>query len=176
MKKGNITILLLSLMIVLASCKKGDTGDTGPAGASGSNGTNGVNGLNGNANVSTITFNVGPTGWQSNGAQTYVYNNVLVPQITQALIDSGLIIAYWDRIVDQIQLPFVDGNVNKSYYAEISLGHYQFEIDYFGQSLGIPANPYKIKLVLATAHARMSNPELNWNDYEAVKTRFNLKD
>jgi len=173
MKKGKITILLLSLMIAISACQKGDTGDTGPAGA---NGTNGTNGLNGNANVSTVNFTVGPTGWQSNGAQTYVYNNVSVPQITQSLIDSGLIIAYWDRTVDQIQLPFVDGNVNKSYYAEISTGHYQFEIDYFGQSLGIPSTPYKIKLVLATAHARMSNPGLNWSNYKDVKEKFNLKD
>jgi hypothetical protein len=186
MKKNNFIIAVL-LGITFASCQKGDTGPTGSAGtngsngtngSSGTNGTNGTNGVNGNANVQSIRFNVGTSGWTNYG--TFGINNVSVPQITQAIIDSGLIISYWvfynstfSDTVD-LELPFTDGNVSKAYYPYFSLGHYGLEIDNFGHPFITPTTPYNIRLVLATAHARHANPNLDWNNYEAVKQRFNL--
>lgn len=159
--------ILLAAIIMIAGCAK-----DGAVGPSGSNGTNGTNG---NANVQSMMITALPSTWQNFG--TFGHNDISVPQITQAILDSGIISSYWiynTTTGTQIPLPFVDGNTQFSYYPQLTVGHYKLEIDHFGSTFTNPTSTMQIKLVLATAHARMSNPDLNWNDYESVKTRFHL--
>jgi|SRR5579859_264015 len=75
MKKIRTSILVLTVLSIIGSCKKGDQG---PAG---------TNGTNGNANVAIYTF----------GSQTFTgsYNYILTG-ISQGRIDSSLVLAYYN--------------------------------------------------------------------------------
>jgi len=77
-------ILLLALV---AACKKGDTGPAGPAGSPGQQGPAGPQGMAGNANVTVYTY----------GSRTFTgLQDYLIPNVTQAKIDSSMLLAYYN--------------------------------------------------------------------------------
>jgi len=88
--KNAIKILMLacmSLSISMISCtKEGPEGPAGPAGPAGINGTDGVDGMNGNANVVSVIFN--------DRLIEVGLNDFVVPQITQEIFDTGLVLGY----------------------------------------------------------------------------------
>lgn len=103
MKRGKLLLVYLvaSTMLITVGCSK--EGDPGPAGTSGVNGQDGANGKdgtngndgkdgkNGNANVySSEWFVISP--WAGTTKNFYFIKTA--PEVTQGIIDSGVVLAY----------------------------------------------------------------------------------
>lgn len=90
-KMINGLLAVTATIMLFASCAKdGDTGPAGPAGQNGTNGTNGVNGQDGNSNVKIYYF--GPDTLSST---VTVKNHLLAAEVTQNMIDSSLVLLYY---------------------------------------------------------------------------------
>lgn len=87
MRRPKLLGVALVLSVLLVSC----TGKEGPTGPAGADGTNGTNGTNGNANVITFQF----------GTRTTTTGNIDYPfSASQQLVDSSLILAYYNPSVE----------------------------------------------------------------------------
>jgi hypothetical protein len=179
--------LLISAIAVAGSCllnSCGKDGETGPSGTNGAAGTNGTNGTNGNANVKTTILTVLSADWS--GTALNKSTGVLsAPNITQSILDSGLVLVY-------VKAPGIGLNGN----------FIQTPVLYFGSSTAtcyhvingvgglkltcydpnpsssfvLTPSPMTVKVVTATAHMRMANPNLDWSNYNDVKKALNLQD
>lgn len=113
------SVLIISLLMLFASCSKGDTGPAGATGATGSTGTAGTNGTNGAAGANGAngangaTGAVGPKGATGSANVIYsawftpptytkdtvfgvygFYYNKTATAITQPILDSGVVLVY----------------------------------------------------------------------------------
>lgn len=157
----------LACGLLCTNCAKdGKTGPAGPAGA---------NGANGNANVvsSTITSSnwsyVSPS-WEI--AFSY-------PAITQDIIDKGAVLVYLKNGTSYSQLPLTFFQ-SASYSTALEVSNYLGGVKIFwtDSDLTQPTNPgsWTFKIVVIAASGRAANPNVNYNDYNAVKKAFNLQD
>lgn len=114
MKKLLFFSFMMCFSIYLSSCKgkDGENGLVGPAGAQGTTGATGaqgttgatgaqgqmgLTGATGNANVKVKVFNALPANWlltTSTTVSNYYESTALVPEITQAIHDRGLVLAF----------------------------------------------------------------------------------
>jgi hypothetical protein len=177
-----ITAIVCIGILMLFSCKKGDTGAIGATGARGNDGTNGLpgtngtNGTNGNANVKTQILNV--VNWSWDGySNSYAWTSV--PILTQSITDSGAVMVYentggggWDALPYSVVL---GGGITRHYefvHALNAIAVYETNSDnsYF--------TPFtnSFKLVCISANGRRINPNLDLKNYKAVKEAFNLED
>ena len=163
--------LALTLGLTLTSCKKGDTGPAGPAG---------TNGTNGNANVKSKTIFVAGSEWINTPGQSTVTK--LVTEITTDIVNNGAVLVYidngsnnWSAIPTTVADP--SGLV-------LTFG-YDIEPGKLILSTTVNANVTltaatfsntNFRIVTIAASGRVANPNLNYNDYNAVKKAFNLKD
>jgi hypothetical protein len=95
------SLVIVTTMLFLTSCKKGDTG---PAGA---DGLPGIAGINGNANVKTDTFSVQSSAWTFNSnywvgtspnvsqSQTSKYFEHVNTAITDSILSLGAVLVYY---------------------------------------------------------------------------------
>src|SRR5271154_6028675 len=106
----NLKLLLvgcLAISVTIMSCSKGSAGPAGAAGANGTNGSNGSNGSNGanGTNGTNGTDSVLHSAWiplamtvdtfTNNGTPDSIFvDTLLTPAITQAIIDSGVVLSY----------------------------------------------------------------------------------
>ncbi len=159
----------LTLGLTLASCaKKGDIGPAGPAGT------------NGNANVKSKTIFVAGSEWiNTPGASTVTK---IVSEITTDIVNNGAVMVYVDN-----------GGNNWSALPATATGTtglivtfgYDIEPGKLILNAGVNANVTltastfgntNFRIVTIAASGRMANPNLNYNDYNAVKKAFYLKD
>jgi hypothetical protein len=75
-----VLILAASLITGMISCKKGDTGPAGPAGPAGPDSV-----------VYSPWISLAPT---YSAADTLFFQDITAPSITQAILDSGIILSY----------------------------------------------------------------------------------
>lgn len=151
----------LIISIALASCK-GDDGPAGPQGPAGSNGA---------ANVSSTDYTAAPSSW-TNGASGW-YINVSVPALTDATKDVVSVYvqltsggAWWALPTynlyytnDVAGFSFVNGTVTLSYKFTLS-----------------PPNTWYYRIVVVPAAIAIESRDVNFNNYDEVKTTFNLPD
>lgn len=172
--------ILISATCLISSCAK--DGETGPAGATGAAGTNG------NANVKGYLFTVNNADWTVISTANWQYN-YSCSAITKSVMDSGMVMVYWDannlplpNTHNYVSTPFLGYQVatrtiTSSWHLS-SAGTGQVTVSIYDPSGAvIPAQgPLSFKVVVATAHNRMANPNLNWNNYQEVKAALNLQD
>jgi hypothetical protein len=169
--KYSIALFCLSFL-ALNSCKK--EGPVGPAGK------------DGNANVissNTVTIN----NWTStfdNGTE-FNYSTIITwPSITQAIKDNGIVMIYMhdNTTTNWTALPYSESGTGYSdaLNFEIALGQttISFEgVDNSGSPGASALNGFfTFRLVAIPSSARKANPDLDWKNYNAVKTALNLKD
>lgn len=157
----------LACGLLFTNCAK--DGKTGPAGPAGTNGTNG------NANVvsSSLTSSawtyVAPS-WE----MTFTY-----PAITQDILDKGAVLVYVQQSSNYYQLPYTFYPAS-SYSRTYTFVHYLGGLKVFvtDSDLTQPSNPGSLtfKVVAIAASGKMANPNLNYDDYNAVKKAFNIQD
>jgi len=101
--------VVMSLLIVLFISCDGEDGAIGPAGQNGIDGTDGANGIDGqdgNANViASDWFTVTQSDWSGIGA-TKITHSFSAPEISQGIIDSGVVLIYHRFNGQTRQLPY----------------------------------------------------------------------
>jgi hypothetical protein len=178
MKKTLFSVAILAMMF-LASCTKpgpigpaGTAGTNGKDGTAGTNGTNGTNGINGNANViGTSTVALNSNSWTALG--TYFGVALSVPAITQAIVDKGVVLVYEQDATYWRALPYTSGIISKFFVFTLN----SVEIYYQNTDGSQTTNPGNktYRIVAISASVAMANPNVNWENYEEVKTILNLK-
>lgn len=176
MKILNTSMLIITLIISVTGCKKAETG---PQGSAGQQGLTGATGVQGNANVNTNIFNVSPANWvQSSHANTATF---IDSNITQAIVDSGVVMVF--KLTPShstwTPLPFSITDFTTNYIYNWTFFYSPNQIKFrVEESLTIPPNPGNntFKVVTISTSARNQNPAADWNNYEKIKSLFNLKD
>lgn len=174
MKKTMKTIF--AVMIIAAtftSCAK--DGETGPAGPAGTNG---------NANVvasNTVTLN----NWISifdDGTNYLFESTVSWAGITQAIKDNGAVMVYmYDGVSNWYALPYSDDGdtYSENFNYSFTVGQVVIEVNGWDATLSPNPSDYNgavVRIVAIAASVRVANPDVDWTDYNQVKTVLNLKD
>jgi hypothetical protein len=170
MKK--LLFAFLSMTFLFASCAKdGKDGAVGPQGPAG------------NANVSSTTINVAATDWvtQGSGPTHRWYSAYLsVPSITQAVLDRGLVMVYWNLwTTEYVPLPHLISPPNWSDARQWTPFHYlggvRIESVHPDHTRSVRPDAAKFKVVVIPAGLRKM-PKVDWNNYAEVAKTFNLPD
>ncbi len=147
--KHKILVLMAAATMLFSGCAK--DGDTGPAGPAGQDG---------NANVKSLTFTITPGQWQTTSAQNK-YVEITVPEITQDILDNGMIITYFKTNGTLVQLPFTvySGTIPLSQIPSFELG--KAAVDLLTNTSGTistPSTNYEYKVVISSG-SRFANPK-----------------
>ena len=177
MKKVKLICMALLAMVAMASCR----GPQGPAGHDGNDG---------NANVASSTVTVYPNDWTWD--QFYVDNQgnprgqywVIIdyPNITQNVFDHGAVLVYMDVNGAWSQLPltyyYEDGDIIAEASLEVATRNDEAVTLYWTQSdfWKVQPDTHAFKIVAIEANYYQSRSDVNYSDYEAVKTAFQLAD
>ena len=156
MKKLSFYFLLFSFLIILISCEKGEKGEIGPAGPQGTSTEIDSNILNGYTNAIYLIKNIVRSDWQSipDPYGNSNYNaSLIIPEITQGILDSGMVIVYFKNSNSYNTLPITSfqgaGVITYQYtYKEGEL-IVNFKANYSPTTFPIPMT---LKIVIATAH------------------------
>lgn len=162
---------ILSIAMMVFGCSK-----DGATGATGAMGTNGTNGTNGNANViGTTNVITTSASWTSQGSGTFWKTTLQIPEITQAVVDKGIVSVFqnynggiWDA------LPYTYNNRQWNYGFFLG-GVNILCVSNNGTAINNP-DAQTFRVVIISASNKMANPNTNWNNYEEVKNALNLKD
>jgi hypothetical protein len=173
MKTSRIALLLF-LISCLVACKKDEVvGPQGPQGPSGATGPQG------NANIITIIDTSDASWWTSFGSNNTNWKALIdVPQITQGIVDSGVVLVYQYSITANsnygwVLLPY---GLHQQYSWNVFYFLNTVEINYYLASLNSPNPGAKIfKIVIMDGYIMRQNPVINWSDDTQV-AKFNLKD
>lgn len=161
--------LFFAGLLMLTSCTK--EGAVGPQGATG---PQGAAGTPGNANVKSSTATI--SSWLSLNNQYYA--DIAVPAITQDIVNKGAVLVYrLSSTGSYSQLPltiFPGTTYNRTIEAVHSVGSVRIFVYDSDGTLPGAQGTQDFKIVVIASSARTANPNLNWNNYEAVKTHFNL--
>ena len=154
----NIGIALVCGFFALTSCTK-----EGPQGPQGPQGPPGV------VNVEDISFTVNPRDWQT-ASSTDLFVQVSVPDITQDIVDNGMVVVYLENNGFEVALPSTSYSGNFSYTFQPSYIAGELDIDLVAnQNIATPTTSYDFKIVIVSAQVRLANPNINWRDYNEVK-------
>ncbi|MGL4597217.1 MAG: hypothetical protein ACRCYO_06805 [Bacteroidia bacterium] len=130
-------------------------------------------------NIISKTFTA--TNWQSNSDLWYI--NFSLPELTSENINTAAVLVYFKTTGSWWALPYTEVastnyfmtcrsnvstiGVNWIYNGLLSNG--DDPTTYYGTTL-------TYKVVIIPDQARKANPDIDWTNYEVVKTRFDLKD
>ncbi len=181
-----ITFFLLLLLVVLQSCKKGDTGPAGPQGATGAQGQqgpagqNGADGQDGNANVFSTTWDVPVGAWvQSN---PIYYADITDYNITQDILDNGSVQVFMESPTlagAWLNMPWTEITTS-AYFTQWNFA-YNLNVvriskqDSDNTQTGLPTSTRRFKIVTIESYAMEANPDVNWQDYQQIKETFELE-
>ena len=184
-----ITALTIASLCLFNSCSK--EAEVGPAGATGATGATGASG---NANVKNYNITINNNDWDKATGLGYLWLYTYdFPALTKSIMDSGMIIVYLKASngteysidplpLDNYELMDALGGVSTftavSSYPTFDTSTGKGKLLFLLQSSTVitSQNPITYRVVLATSHMRLANPNLNWNKYTEVKEAFYLKD
>ena len=167
---GFIMLMGISTAMINGCAKDGATG---PAGTAGTAGTNGTNGTNGNANVTgSNTISVTSSDWTL-GSPFYSTSFTSVA-ITQAIVNNGAVIVYEKLGTSWQCMPYTSGGEERDF----TFGVGTFKIWVQNTDGSAPTNPgaQTYRIVAIAASGLIANPNVDFKNYQAVKTTFGLPD
>ncbi len=139
-----------------------EDGATGPAGA------------DGNANViGTNTVTV--SSWTSSDNNRFWSATLLAEGITQSIVNNGTLSVFMsDNNGGWFAMPYSIGVSSWTYGFGVGF----VNIYYTNTSYTATPNPgpRTFRVVIISSSNRMAHPNVNWNNYDEVKTALNLKD
>ncbi len=173
-------LLVVLLSLVLASC----TGDQGPAGINGIDGENGAAGQDGNANIIASDW-FDPTWTVPSTSASFTKD---APEITQGVLDSGVIMVYahmHDHIYP-LPISFIGDSIPKEYNFWADLG--SVRIWFTAESSYTPFAGIRFRYVIIPSVASGSKglgsreevlaelvaAGVDVNDYDSVCNHFGL--
>ena len=182
-----LPIGMMSCLIFLAACT-GEKGAVGPQGSTGAVGAAGDKGNTGAAGeftkVLTGNATIKVTSWISQTLDvtddTYY---VLIPekQITKDILEKGIIMVYYTTSTGvSFPMPYRTGPGKFLHSVFLEKGEGRIRIDIFPNvylaKLTRPGIDISFRWVIATGSSSGRMANINWNDYEDVKTKLGLKD
>lgn len=179
MKKLATGLLFLSILFV-GSCSK--EGPVGPQGPQGQQGNQGIQGPQGSTNivVKNVTFYSSDfSAYGTAGQPQYRYSATKsVSEITQSVFDNGMVIAYYKSGTSWFSLPQTIYESGYSYtltYAHwvggLTVQRYDSDLNSLAPSFTL-----NLKVVIVPPSSGKKEWDVDWGNYEAVKTYFHLKD
>ncbi|OJV14898.1 MAG: hypothetical protein BGO21_19680 [Dyadobacter sp. 50-39] len=179
--------LWIFLLICAVFACKGPDGDTGPAGPQGQQGVPGQNGAQGPAGpkgaanlIVSPWFKVPATAWQQVDS---TYFTVMHPDknITQAILDSALVMAYCrneGRINAVFSLPTSNELLTLGFFMQVQnqAGSIHFDVTYFRPRL-IPIDfNLEFRWIIVPPDAKGRVNALDYRDYALVTKQLGLTD
>ena len=178
------TILIIIATIIFMDSCKGEKGDIGPSGANGTNGTNGATGPQGpkgdtgasGSGGTTTSSNIFYSDWLSvkfSGSGDYSAT-INAPKITQEIIDKGTVLTYAKSNIsgNVIPLPFAALNGTTRTTVVYNLGKVLL-----GANFDASSQTYRyIIFPPGTGIGLGRKANVDFSNYEAVKTFYDLKD
>lgn len=134
-------------------------------------------GPKGEVNMSSYYYTA--DNWSLNSSSQW-YTAISIPELTTGNIDNAAVLVYFKVATVWRALPYTEINTTNYFMGFYhSVGRVDVLWTYNGIGSGDDPNDYfntsvKYKIVVIPASQRLANPDLDWNDYEAVKQRFNL--
>lgn len=174
-------------LLFLAACtgEKGAIGPQGSAGAVGAAGDKGNAGAAGEfTKVLTGNATIKVTSWitQTKDVTDDTYY-VLIPekQITKDILEKGIIMVYFTTTTGvTFPMPYQTGPAKFLHAAFLEKGEGRIRIDIYPNvyltKLPKPAIDVSFRWVIASGSSSGRMTNINWNDYEDVKTKLGLKD
>jgi len=158
-------IIVVGLVTLINGCAKdGKDGAPGPTGATGATG---------NANVSSATYSTTSSNWGYDGTNQYWYCNLNASSITSSIVSTGAVLVYIETSTNTwAQLPRTRA-ISSSYSRIGNVQVISQDTDY---TQGPNPGTQKFKVVTIASGAKITNPNVDFNDYYQVKAAFNLKD
>lgn len=158
-----LTFLLISLLSLNSGCKK--EGPPGPAGQDG----------NANVKSSTITF----SNWSWDGGNYYDYCDFTWSAITSDINNSGAVLIYLNTPAGWAPLPratYPSSGYSESQRYTYNTGTFRIIVQDSDLTPPVSLGTWTIKILAIASSARHANPNLDWNDYEAVKKALHLQE
>lgn len=150
-----ISALIIACALIFSSCKK-EVGPQGPAGS------------NGNANVQAQTFYAQQFTYNSAKAKYEMY--ITDFQITQTVLDKGLVVAYINLFTSSGSYPGM---------AQLPIASLQMDVS-FGLNTALIQTPnstvqgYMQSVKIVVIPGRIIKPNVNYANYNEVKKAYNL--
>jgi hypothetical protein len=130
----------------------------------------------GNTNMLSKTLTVYGSQWYFIDP-TYIVD-IVVPEITQDVVDNGAVMAYYRNGYGEWQaMPItnpMDNTYSSVYAFSVWNGHvslYKTDTDL----LTLTPTDMDVKMVIFSLKSEMENYDIDWNNYSEVSSHFNLK-
>ncbi|MES2287195.1 MAG: hypothetical protein V4547_16005 [Bacteroidota bacterium] len=156
---GFIMLIGISTAMINGCAKDGATGPAGTAGT------------NGNANVlGSNSISVISSDWTlSNG---FYSTSFTLPVITQSIVDKGVVIVY-EKLGSSMQcMPYTNGFTERDFTFNVG----SFKVWSHETDGSAPTNPgaQTYRAVVISASNLIAHPNVDFKNYQMVKTTFNL--
>jgi hypothetical protein len=130
--------------------------------------------------VKSHTYSVGTWYWSS----PHHYVNLDVPELTASNVQTaGVLVYYSSQPNVWTSVPYTVYGTLHDYHMGFRYAENLVEVTwmYDGASAGDDPNTYysttvKCKVVIVPSSARMANSDLDWNNFEEVQKRFDLRE
>ncbi|SDZ88474.1 hypothetical protein [Bizionia paragorgiae] len=155
--------VVLALFVAFSFSCTPEDGEDGPIGPQGEQGIAGTDGIDGNANVQVLTIDM--------STEAGSYDDVVVPELTQDIIENDVVLGYIKRGTKWFPVPAVADIIPFSVSVTISVGFYS--LDYIdkatGGSYNIAAGDIDLlKIVIIEAYNSSRNSTNNLSAYEGL--------
>ncbi len=167
------------LLISVCGCK-GPQGEVGPQGQTGVQGVPGPVGAQGAANLLVSAWTaVKATDWKSDNDPQYFYVGIEEKNITQAILDKGLVMAYYRNPGQKtvvLSLPSVTDKVSIGYFFLLNQGKgfINFDLSYFVPRKNPIDFDIEVRWIIIPPNPGGRLKAIDWTDYQAVKRELNL--
>ena len=184
MKKAKFLLpcaVCVAFILLLASCKKGDTGPAGPAGPAGAAGATGAAGPAGAVGTANVIYSawIDTATWRADTVHNGTvidtlgyFANINAPKLDLTILNTGEIKVYINVNTPAdptvFPLPFNNGQIF-------------IDVVFFLNTIQVSSNakltglPFRYVLIPGGTTAR-TYKSINWNNYNEVKAYLGLKD
>ena len=170
-------LAVISAVIFMDACKaeKGEIGPAGPAGPAGPTGTTGAAGATGSTGTANVIYSTWSVINITTGSSAPYTAEVSAPQITQDILDKGVILCFFRNVstLEVFPLPYsfpTSSTSTQEAYASYTLGKIKLRSNITLSSVGFR---YVI-IPGGVAGGRMAS--LKGMSYEEIKVLYNLPD
>ena len=160
MNKNGLLIISILVAFVLPSCQKEEDVDI----------------VYGNTNMLSKTLTVYGSQWYFVDP-TYIVD-IVVPEITQDVVDNGAVMAYYRNGYGEWQAMPITNPMDNTYASVYAFSFWNGHVSLYKTDtdlLTLSPTDMDVKLVIFSLKSEMENYDIDWSNYSEVSAHFNLK-